>query len=99
MVDLPVWIMLGTGLIGLVSITLWLGFLTQNKDNATEIQKNLVIVAGISGALIFVFGIAAYIYFSANTNYLTPFLLVMSFINLFLSVFAVSSSSLQIVKS
>jgi uncharacterized membrane protein len=99
MVDLPVWIMLGTGLIGLVSITIWLGFLTQNKDNASEIQKNLAIVAGISGALILVFGIAAYIYFAANTNYLTPFLLVMTFINMFLSLFAVSCSTLQVIKS
>jgi hypothetical protein len=99
MADLPVWIMLGTGLLGIISITVWLGFLTQNKDNATEIQKNLAIVAGISGALIFVFGIAAYIYFSANTNYLTPFLLIMTFMNLFLSIFAVSSATLQVVKS
>jgi len=99
MTDLPVWIMLGIGLAGIIAITVWLGFLTQNKDNATEIQKNLAIVAGVSGALIFVFAIAAYIYFAANTNYLTPFLLVMTFINLFLSVFAVSTSTLQIIKS
>jgi hypothetical protein len=99
MTDLPVWIMLGLGLVGIISIIIWMAFLTQNKDNGAEIQKNLAIVAGVTGILIGIFAAAAYIYFTANTNYLTPFLLVMTFINLFLSLFATSASTLQLVKS
>ena len=99
MTDLPVWIMLGLGLVGIIAIIIWMAFLTQNKDNGAEIQKNLAIVAGVTGILIGLFAAAAYIYFTANTNYLTPFLLVMTFINLFLSLFATSASTLQLVNS
>lgn len=99
MTDLPVWIMLGLGLGGIVSMIVWMAFLTQNKDNGPEIQKNLWIVFGVVGALIALFGAAAYMYFTANTNYLTPFLLVVTFINLFLSLFATSAATLQIAKS
>jgi hypothetical protein len=99
MADLPVWIMLGLGLAGIIAIIVWMAFLTQNKDNGAEIKKNLAIVAGVTVILIGLFGAAAYIYFTANTNYLTPFLLVMTFINLFLSLFATSAATLQLVNS
>ena len=91
--------MLGLGLVGIIAIIIWMAFLTQNKDNGAEIQKNLAIVAGVTGILIGLFAASAYIYFTANTNYLTPFLLVMTFINLFLSLFATSASTLQLVNS
>jgi hypothetical protein len=97
--NLPVHIMLGIGVTGMLSMIIWLGFLTQNKDNANEIQKQLGIVAGISGAIVLLFGFAAYIYFSANVNYLTQFILVMTFVNLFLNIFAVSASTLQVTYS
>lgn len=92
-------ILLGIGLLGIVGISLALGFLTQNKDNGAEIQKNLGIIAGVTGILVLLFGVVAYIYFTANINYLPPFLLVMTFVNMLLSVFAVSASSLQVVNS
>jgi len=97
--DIVIWIMLIIGIGGMIAIIVWLSFLTQNKDNASEIQKNLVIVASVSGVLTILFGIAAYIYFTANTNYLTPFLLVITFVNMFLSLFAISTSSLQIIRT
>jgi hypothetical protein len=97
--DIIIWIMLILGIGGMIAIIVWLSFLTQNKDNASEIQKNLVIVAAVSGVLTILFGIAAYIYFTANTNYLTPFLLVITFVNMFLSLFAISTSSLQIIRT
>jgi len=92
-------ILLGVGIAGIVGISLTLGFLTQNKDNGAEIQKNLGIVAGVSGILVILFGVVAYIYFTANINYMGPFVLVMTFVNLLLSIFAVSAASLQIVNS
>ncbi len=92
-------ILLGIGLLGIVGISLALGFLTQNKDNGAEIQKNLGIIAGVTGILVLIFGVVAYIYFTANINYLPPFLLIMTFINMLLSIFAVSAASLQVVNS
>lgn len=92
-------ILLGIGLLGIVGISLALGFLTQNKDNGAEIQKNLGIIAGVTGILVVIFGVVAYIYFTANINYLPPFLLVMTFVNMLLSIFAVSAASLQVVNS
>lgn len=92
-------ILLGVGILGIVGISLALGFLTQNKDNGAEIQKNLGIIAGTTGILVILFGVVAYIYFTANINYMGPFVLVMSFVNLLLSIFAISAASLQIVNS
>jgi len=95
--EIPVYVMLGLGLAGIVSIIVWLGFLTQNKDNGAEIQRNLAIVSAVVAVLVFLFGGAAYIYFMSNTVYLLPFLLIMSFINMALSVIAVSTASLGVV--
>jgi hypothetical protein len=89
-------VLLGVGIVGILGITVWMGFLTQNKDKGSEIKLQLGIVALIVAALIGVFGVAAYMYFTANVNYLTPFLLFMTFINLFLSTFAVSVSTIQV---
>ena len=95
--DIWVWVLFVIGLLSIIAIIVWLSFLTQNKDNATEIRKILAIVAGVNGVMVLIFGVAAYVYFSANTMYLTPFLLGMVFINMFLSLFAISSSVLQVV--
>ena len=92
-------ILLGVGILGILGISLTLGFLTQNKDNGAEIQKNLGIVAGVSGILVILFGVVAYIYFTTNINYMGPFVLIMTFVNLLLSIFAISAASLQIVNS
>jgi hypothetical protein len=89
---------MGHDVFGHWRIIVWLGVLTQDKDNAAEIRKNLAIVGGVTGILIGVFAAAAYVYFMTNINYLTPFLLIMTFINLFLSLYATAAASLQIVK-
>jgi hypothetical protein len=93
---IPLYVMLGLGLSGLVAIIIWLSFLTNNKDNANEIQKNLGIVTAVTGVLMFIFGGAAYMYFTTDVNALTPFLLIMTFVNMFLSLVAVSAASLGI---
>ncbi len=97
--DLPVWIMLGLGIGGIAAVIVWMGLLTRDTTQGPEIQKNLWIVFGVVGVLVGLFAASAYIYFTANTNYLTPFLLVLSFVNLFLSLFATSAATLQIAKS
>ena len=90
------YVMLGLGLSGLVAIMIWLGFLTTNKNNGNEIQKQLGIVSSITGVLVLIFGGAAYMYFTTDVNALTPFLLIMTFVNMFLSLVAVSTASLGI---
>jgi hypothetical protein len=94
--DILIWIMLGLGLAGIVGLFIYIAYMPQNKDNAGEIQKNLAIITGISAVIVGIFGVTAYIYFSANVAYLSPFVLIMTFINLFLSVTAVSAASLNI---
>ncbi len=89
--------LLGLGLTGVVSLIIWLSFLTQNKDNGSEIQKQLAIVTSVTGILVLVFGGAAYMYFTTDVNALTPFLLVMTFVNMLLSLVAVSTASLNVV--
>jgi hypothetical protein len=92
-------ILLGVGVSGILGVGIGLGFLTQNKDNGAEIQKNLGIIAGVTGILILLFGVVAYMYFSSHINYMAPFVLIMTFVNLFMSIFAVSAASLQVVNS
>ena len=96
MSDVVLWVMLGLGLTGIVGVMIALGFLTQNKDDGAEIKKNLGIITGITGVLVFIFGAVAYMYFTTNVNYLTPFLLIMTFVNLLLSLIAVSAASLSV---
>lgn len=92
-------ILLIIGILGIVGLSITMGFLTQNKDNGAEIQKNLAIVAGVTGILVILFGVVAYMYFKTNVAYLPDFVLIMTFVNLLMSVFAISASSLQIVNA
>jgi len=94
--DILFWVMVVIAFGGLLGLTIALGLATQNKDNASEIQKTLVIIAILSCVLVAVFGVVAYLYLSVNQNYVSPFLFVLSFVNLFLGVFAVSCSTLQV---
>jgi hypothetical protein len=92
------WSLLGLGVFGVAFCMYWIATNAPNP-NANEIRKNLGIVGGVSGGAVLIFAIAAYIYFSTHVNYLTPFLLIMTFVNLALSVFAVSASTLQITSA
>lgn len=99
MADFVVWTMISLGIAGIIGLMIWLGMLTRNRDEGADIQKNLAIIASVTGVLVFLFGIAAYMYFSANSNYLLNYLMIMSFVNMFFSVFAVSASTLQITRA
>ena len=94
---IAVWIMLLIGLVCVLYTSVQLGLLSQDPNKASEIRKELSIIAIVNGIAVFLFGGAAYIYFNANVNYLTPFLLIMSFVNLFLSLYATSAATLQVV--
>jgi hypothetical protein len=87
--------LLGIGVAGII-VCMGLVAFKSPDENANEFRKNLGIVAGGCGGAILLFAGGAFIYFSTHVNYLTPFLLIMTFINLFLSVFAISAASLRI---
>ena len=96
--DIVMWSALGLGIASVIITMVFIGFSSPDKD-ANEIRKNLGIAAGVCGGGILIFAIAAYIYFSTHVNYLTPFLLITTFINMFLSVFAVAASTVKITSA
>jgi len=95
--NIPVIVMLSTSLAGIIGIFGWVISMTQHQDNAAEIKKNLAVVSSIVSILVIILGGAAYIYFMSDTTMLIPFLIIMTFINLALSLIAVSTASLSVV--
>ena len=96
MADTSVMVMLGLGLLGIVSVIVWMSFLTQNKDRGAEIKIELGIVGGLTAVIVGIFAIASYMYFNANINLQPNFVLWMTFFNLFLGLFAVSVATIQV---
>jgi hypothetical protein len=80
---------------GLAGVIYTLGLFVGDKDNLSEIQKKLAIISGTSAALILMLGIFSYLYLRVNPGAFVPFVLVMLFLNLELSLTAVSVSVLQ----
>lgn len=80
---------------GLAGVIYTLGLFVGDKDNLSEIQKKLAIISGSSSALILMLGIFTYLYLRVNPGAFVPFVLVMLFVNLELSLTAVSVSVLQ----
>ena len=91
--NFPIILMLTICTLGIITIGYIMAFYVQNKDNANEIRKNLGIISGVTLLIIIMFGGASYMYLFANMNYLPPFLFIMSFLNLFLSMLAVTFST------
>lgn len=99
MADIWVLTLLGLGLIGILALTIVVGTVfVQDKNDGAQINKQLSIIGSVTGILVVMLGAAAYMYFTANINYMPSFLFVMTFLNMFLSVFAVSAASLQVSK-
>ena len=96
---IAIWGALIVGLGLSIGAIIWLGTLSQNKDTGAEVAKQLGIIAGIVAIAIIALCIFAYIYFSTNVTYLSPFLLITTFVNMFLSLFAVSAATLQITSA
>jgi hypothetical protein len=89
-------ILLVIGCLGIVGVSIGMGFLSRDKDNGQKITTELGIISVVVIFLCILFGIAAYIYFSSYPAYLTNFVLVMTFVNLALSMFAISASTIRI---
>ena len=93
--NLP-YILFGVFGLGLLSLYFYIGFGSSQTDNASEINKQIGIVAGVTSVLVLLFGLITYVYFSVNVNYVTPYLLISGNVNLLLSIIAVAISSLRL---
>jgi hypothetical protein len=89
-------ILLGLGISGIIGMGIYVGLSPANKDNANEIRVQLGIITGVTVGLCFLFGIIAYMYFTSYPAYLTNFILIMTFINLAMSIFATGAATLNI---
>lgn len=83
-------------LLSFFGIYLYIGLSSGNSTNANEISKHIAVIAGSTGALLILFTVLSFYYFTANVNYATPYLLIMSGVNSFLSLFALSVASMQV---
>ena len=97
MVELPVFVLLILGNIGTIVVLVLTGKYTE-ASVGTNIQKNIIVLASVTAVLILMFAIAAYIYFISNLNYATPFIIIMTFINLFINGISTTASILHFTK-
>jgi hypothetical protein len=88
--------LLGLILLGLLGIYLYIGLSAGKQDNANEVSKHIAIISGTTGGLLVLFTALSFYYFTANVNYATPYLLIMTGVNSFLSLLAVSVATIQV---
>lgn len=83
---------------GLIGLYIYIGMSSSKLDNANEINKHIAIIAGTLAGLMLIFTGLSFYYFTTAEHLkdATAYLLVMSGINIFLSLFAVSSATLQV---
>jgi len=98
MTELPVWVLLILGNIG-VFIVLSIMKTYTAPSVGQNIQTNIVIFGAITAVLLLMFGIAAYIYFSSNLNYMPLFVICMICTNLFLNGISTTAAVLHFTKS
>ena len=86
-------------MVGLIGLYIYIGVYVGNKDTNNDVNKHLMIIGSLTGVITLFFGIMAFFYFAANQRYVTEFLLVMNFVTLFVSLFALSTASLQVLNA
>jgi hypothetical protein len=100
MIDPSVWVTLAIGNIGVIIILVLIPKFTDASVGTENIQKNIIIFASATAVLIFItFAIASYIYFIQNLNYAPAFIIIMTFINLFLNGISTTASILHVTKT
>jgi len=92
--------LLTTILLCFVGIYLYIGLKAGDTQNANELGKHIAIIAGSTGALLILFTVLSFYYFTSGTNinYATPYLLIMTGVNSFLSLLALSVASIQVIQ-
>jgi hypothetical protein len=89
-------ILIGVFGLALLGLFIYIGVASGDQDTTVQVNKNISIVAGVTTALSFIFGLLTFFYFSVNTDYITPFLLISNSVNLTLALVAVGISSLRV---
>ena len=92
--------LLSTIVLCFLGIYIYIGLNAGQLNNANEVSKHIAIIAGTTGALLILFTVLSYYYFTnqANINSATPYLLIMTGVNSFLSLLAVSVASIQVIQ-
>lgn len=80
---------------GLGGVIYVLGTFAGDKNNLNDVQRNMAIITAVSSVVVLMLGIFSYLYIRINPQSFVPFVLVMMFINLEISLIAVSASVLQ----
>jgi hypothetical protein len=82
--------------LGLLLIYIYIGSYVGNKDTNNEVSKQLLIVGTGTAICVAAYGVLAYMYLSANTPVIIPYLLISQTIILFVSLFALGISSIHV---
>ena len=91
--------LLSTIILCFFGVYIYIGLSAGNIKNANELGKHIAIIAGSTGALLILFTVLSFYYFTSGTNinYATPYLLIMTGVNSFLSLLALSVASIQVI--
>lgn len=92
------WLMI---IFGIALIVTYILFFTtgSNFENSNDVNKHIIIVSIPTAILTLLYGGITYLYFSANVNYVTPFLLISNTITLAISLIALSISSIRVTST
>lgn len=80
---------------GLGGVIYVLGTFAGDKNNLNDVQRNMAIITAVTSVVVLMLGIFSYLYIRINPQSFVPFVLVLMFINLEISLIAVSASVLQ----
>jgi hypothetical protein len=80
---------------GIAGVGYALSNVVGDKNNLNDIQRNVGIIAGVTLVIVLLLGGLTYLYIRTNPQSFVPFVLIATFINLELSIIAVSAAVLQ----
>jgi hypothetical protein len=82
--------------LGLLLIYIYIGSYVGNKDTNNELSKQLLIIGVGTLICVIAYGVLAYMYFASNTEGIIPYLLISQTAILFVSLFSLGISSIQV---
>lgn len=88
-------IFLGLLILGIGVLIYVVGFYAGDKNTLDSLQKKMPIIFGATFVVVLLLAIFSYIYLRSNTQAFVPFVIIMSFLNLELSLLAVSTATIQ----
>ncbi len=79
----------------MVVVMVFLGISSSNSENKDDFRKQVRTLILITAAMIFILGGLTVYFIESNPDYFRPYVLLMTHINLFFSLLAVSVAMLQ----